>query len=274
MCLYMPPNPSVSFCGITCPYVSLSVSECVSLFVSLSVSKCISLFVSLSVSKCVSLFVSLSVSQVEVRSPEARDVHLALRAEWDVYKMILDLLRTTPKLERVYHETARRAFQFCRENKRQQEFKRLCDVLRSHFSLILKNRNKEDYEMLLRPELHLETRMQQLCVAADLELWRECSSTAEDIYSLGLHELLLRSLRSPIDLFHKAREKLLRWMALYFEKLSRVLWVGENYLFHALAWIKLFLHVKGFKKNAAPEDLQAMASVAVLAVLAIPAENM
>lgn len=215
----------------------------------------------------------LSTLQVEIRSPDARDVHQALRAEWDVYKIILDLLRTTPKLERVYHETARRAFQFCKENRRQQEFKRLCDVLRSHFALILKNRNKEDYDLLLRPELHLETRMQQLCVAAELELWRECSTTAEDIYGLGLLELFHRSLRSPVDLFHKSREKLLRWVALYYEKLSKVLWVGDNYLFHALAWVKFFLHVKGFKKSAAAEDLQAMASVAVLAVLAIPTDT-
>ncbi|OEH79685.1 eukaryotic translation initiation factor 3 subunit 10 [Cyclospora cayetanensis] len=215
----------------------------------------------------------LSTLQVEIRSAEARDVHQALRAEWDVYKIILDLLRTTPKLEKVYHDTARRAFQFCKENKRQQEFRRLCDMLRSHFALMLKNRNKEDHELLLRPELHLETRMHQLAVAADLELWRECSSTAEDVYNLGLHELFHRSLRSPVDLFHKSREKLLRWMALFYEKLSKVFWVGENFLFHALAWIRFFLHVKGFKKNTSLEDQQAMADVAVLAVLAIPTEH-
>ncbi|KAL8269910.1 hypothetical protein Esti_006167 [Eimeria stiedai] len=215
----------------------------------------------------------LSTLQVEIRSPEARDVHQALRAEWDVYKMILDLLRTTPKLERVYHDTARRAFQFCKENKRQQEFKRLCDVLRSHFLLILKNRNKEEFEVLLRPELHLETRMQQLAVAADLELWRECSNTAEDVHALGLLDLFHRSLRSSTDLFYKARERLLRWVALYFEKLSRVLWVGENYLFHALAFIKFILHVRGFKKSAAPNDIQVLANIAVLAVLAIPTDS-
>ncbi|PFH32754.1 putative eukaryotic initiation factor-3 subunit 10 [Besnoitia besnoiti] len=212
----------------------------------------------------------LSTLQIEVRSAEARGIHQALRSVWDVYKMILDLLRTTPKLERVYHETARKAFLFCKENQRPQEFKRLCDVLRSHFALILKNRHKEDYESLMRPDLHLETRMQQLVVASDLELWRECFATAEDLYSLGLHDYFFKTLRTGQDLFHRSREKLMRWLAIYYEKLSRVTWVAENYLFHALAWIKLLLHVKGFKKNASQEDLQAMASVAVLAVLSIP----
>ncbi|EPR61713.1 putative eukaryotic initiation factor-3 subunit 10, partial [Toxoplasma gondii GT1] len=212
----------------------------------------------------------LSTLQIEVRSAEARGIHQALRSVWDVYKMVLDLLRTTPKLERVYHETARKAFLFCKENQRPQEFKRLCDVLRSHFALILKNRHKEDYESLMRPDLHLETRMQQLVVASELELWRECYATAEDLYSLGLHDYFLKALRTGQDLFHNSREKLMRWLAIYYEKLSRVTWVAENYLFHALAWIKLLLHVKGFKKNASQEDLQAMASVAVLAVLSIP----
>lgn len=212
----------------------------------------------------------LSTLQVEVRSPEARDVHVALRAEWDVYKMILDLLRTTPKLERVYHETARRAFAFCRENKRPQEFKRLCDVLRSHFALVLKNRAKEDYDALLKPELHLETRILQLVVAGDLGLWRECAATADDLVALGLHEHFVRSLRSGVEIFPKSREKLLRWMAVYYEKISKVMWVAENYLFHALALVKLFLHVKGFKRHVPTEQLQAMASEAVLAVLSIP----
>lgn len=212
----------------------------------------------------------LSTLQIEVRSAEARGIHQALRSVWDVYKMVLDLLRTTPKLERVYHETARKAFLFCKDNQRPQEFKRLCDVLRSHFALILKNRHKEDYESLMRPDLHLETRMQQLVVASDLELWRECFATAEDLYSLGLHDYFFKALRTGQDLFHNSREKLMRWLAIYYEKLSRVTWVAENYLFHALAWIKLLLHVKGFKKNASQEDLQAMASVAVLAVLSIP----
>ncbi|XP_058515697.1 uncharacterized protein LOC131479143, partial [Ochotona princeps] len=190
------------------------------------------------------------------------------------YKMILDLLRTTPKLERVYHETARRAFLFCKENQRPQEFKRLCDVLRSHFTIVVKNRHKEDYEGLLRPDLHLETRMLQLVVAADLLLWRECAATAEDLLTLGLHDSFVRTIRTNQELFHRSREKLMIWLAIYYEKMAKVTWVADNYLFHALAWLKLLLHIKGYKRNASIQDLQSMASVVVLAVLAIPVSGL
>ena len=37
-----------------------------------------------------------------------------------------------------YHETAKIAFNFCMENKRPQEFKRLCEMLRYHYQNLLK----------------------------------------------------------------------------------------------------------------------------------------
>ena len=208
--------------------------------------------------------------QVDIRSAEARSLHQALRAEWDVYKIILDLLRATPKLENVYHETARKAFIFCREYHRQQEFRRLCEVLRSHFSLLIKNRNRDETDIIFRGDLHLETRIQQLIVAADLEIWRECAATAEDIYALGIHDLFARTLRSYQEPFVKAREKLPRWLGIFYEKLTQVFWVGENYLFYALASIRLFIHIKTFKKNITPKQISQQADLAVLAVLAVP----
>jgi len=49
-----------------------------------------------------------------------RDVHMHFRFLWDTYKVVLDVLKSNSRLEEVYHETARHAFEFCRVNKRPQ----------------------------------------------------------------------------------------------------------------------------------------------------------
>ncbi len=59
-------------------------------------------------------------------------------------------------------------------------------------------------------------------------------------------------------------------MATYFEKLARIFWVSENYLFHAYAWYKFFdLSVKQ-NKALSEDDRRAMASAVLLAAMAIP----
>ncbi|KAF8817969.1 putative eukaryotic initiation factor-3 subunit 10 [Cardiosporidium cionae] len=50
----------------------------------------------------------------------------------------------------------------------------------------------------------------------------------------------------------------------------QIFWVSDNFLFHALAWIKYLLHVKNFKKNVEAADLEGLCNTAVLAVLSIP----
>lgn len=57
---------------------------------------------------------------------------------WECYKIIMDLLRYAPKIDYLYHETAQKALEFCRVNKRIQEFRRLCDTLRQHYQLFQK----------------------------------------------------------------------------------------------------------------------------------------
>merc|ERR1719440_2167618 len=74
----------------------------------------------------------LSAVQGEVRNSNERELHLWFRFLWDSYKCILDLLRNNPRLEDAYHDTARAAFEFCRENARNLEFRRLSETLRQH----------------------------------------------------------------------------------------------------------------------------------------------
>lgn len=76
-------------------------------------------------------------------------------------------------------------------------------------------------------ELHLQTRFAQLEVAAGLELWTEGFRTVEDIYNI-----MQIGKKTP-------KAKL---MASYYEKLTRIFWVSENYLFHAYAWSVYFYY--------------------------------
>merc|ERR1719394_2018387 len=70
------------------------------------------------------------------------DVHMHFRFLWDTYKVVLDVLKSNVRLEEVYHETARHAFEFCRANQRPQEFKRLCDTLRRNYAELHKSTGK------------------------------------------------------------------------------------------------------------------------------------
>ncbi len=38
------------------------------------------------------------------------------------------------KLEPLYHDIARSAMSFCERDERKSEFRRICDILRSHFN--------------------------------------------------------------------------------------------------------------------------------------------
>lgn len=62
----------------------------------------------------------------------------SLRFLWEIYRAVLDILRSNSKLEHVYHSTAQSAFRFCREYSRRTEFRRLCDLLRMHLGNLQK----------------------------------------------------------------------------------------------------------------------------------------
>jgi translation initiation factor 3 subunit A len=62
----------------------------------------------------------------------------SLRFLWEIYRAVLDILRSNSKLEHVYHSTAQSAFEFCREYSRRTEFRRLCDLLRMHLGNLQK----------------------------------------------------------------------------------------------------------------------------------------
>eukprot|EP00123_Amoebidium_parasiticum_P016493 comp23456_c0_seq1/m.39161 comp23456_c0_seq1/g.39161 ORF comp23456_c0_seq1/g.39161 comp23456_c0_seq1/m.39161 type:complete len:1102 (-) comp23456_c0_seq1:443-3748(-) len=181
-----------------------------------------------------------------------------LKFLWETYRTVLEILRNNPKLEALYQEIAQHAFQFCLKYTRKTEFRRLCDLLRTHLLNVQKYSNQSNTINLNNPDslqLHLETRFAQLDAAAKLDLWQEAFRTIEDI-----HGLMGMSKKPPKP----------QMMATYFEQLALVFWKSDNYLFHAYAWHKLFWLSKEQKKNLTEEEATKLATHCALATLLIP----
>lgn len=194
-----------------------------------------------------------------------------LKFLWETYRTVLDIFKNNARLEVMYQTTAHQAFQFCSKYARKTEFRRLCELLRNHlqnaakFSSQMHAINLSDPDTLQR---HLDTRFQQLNVAVELELWQEAFRSVEDI-----HTLLSLSKRPAKNVM----------MANYFEKLTRIFLVSENYLFHAAAWSRYFNLLRQSavavasgqspkKDNPAvtEADMTKAASFVILSALAIP----
>ncbi|KAJ4988969.1 eukaryotic translation initiation factor 3 subunit [Stagonosporopsis vannaccii] len=194
-----------------------------------------------------------------------------LKFLWETYRTVLDIFKNNARLELMYQSTAHQAFQFCSKYARKTEFRRLCELLRNHlqnaakFSSQMHAINLSDPDTLQR---HLDTRFQQLNVAVELELWQEAFRSVEDI-----HTLLSLSKRPAKNVM----------MANYFEKLTRIFLVSENYLFHAAAWSRYYNLLRqsaaavasgqGLKKDnpaVTEADMTKAASFVLLSALSIP----
>uniref|UniRef100_A0A0G4FH57 PCI domain-containing protein n=1 Tax=Chromera velia CCMP2878 TaxID=1169474 RepID=A0A0G4FH57_9ALVE len=191
------------------------------------------------------------------RDQMSREVHQTLRFCWECYKTTLEILRNNKALEKVYHKTAAKAFEFCVTHKRLQEFKRLCEMLRSHYALLQRTGlgGGANLVSLSNPDtvaLILETRLVQLKTAVSLELFREAYATAEDIH-------ILMSRHKKVTAFISA---------LFYEKLAEIFWVAEETIFHANALLKCVQLNRG---AAGPKkSTQTALAAVVLAVLGIP----
>ena len=193
-----------------------------------------------------------------------------LKFLWETYRSVLDILRSNSKLEIVYHKTAERAFTFCGKFKRKTEFRRLCEMLRTHLSNLQKagaapatvatDKRLRGWDGWTPEsiELHLQTRFKQLEITTELELWTEGFRTVEDI-----HSIMHISKKPP-------KAKL---MATYYQKLTKIFWVSENYLFHAYAWYKYFTLTEGHNQRLTEDERRDMASNVLLAALSIPKLN-
>lgn len=194
-----------------------------------------------------------------------------LKFLWETYRTVLEILKNNSRLEVMYQSTALQAFQFCQKYVRKTEFRRLCELLRNHVQNAAKYQSQMHAINLSDPDTlqrHLDTRFQQLNVAVELELWQEAFRSVEDI-----HTLLSLSKRPAKNVM----------MANYYEKLTQIFRVSENYLFHAAAWSRYYnllrqsasLVASGqtSKKEmpaASEADLNKAASFVLLSALSIP----
>ncbi|KAF2721849.1 eukaryotic translation initiation factor 3 subunit A [Polychaeton citri CBS 116435] len=194
-----------------------------------------------------------------------------LKFLWETYRTVLDIFKNNARLEVMYQNTAHQAFEFCQKYTRKTEFRRLCELLRNHLQNAAKYSQQVHAINLSEPDTlqrHLDTRFKQLNVADELELWQEAFKSVEDI-----HTLLNLSKRQPKNVM----------MANYFEKLTRIFLVSENYLFHAAAWSRYYNLLlmsarqvaggapkKDSPSNITDADLTKAASYVLLSALSIP----
>ena len=194
-----------------------------------------------------------------------------LKFLWETYRTVLDILKNNARLEIMYQSTALQAFGFCQKHARKTEFRRLCELMRNHVQNAAKYQSQMHAINLSDPDTlqrHLDTRFQQLNVAVELELWQEAFRSVEDI-----HTLLSLSKRPAKNIM----------MANYYEKLTRIFLVSENYLFHAAAWSRYYNLLRqsssvvsagqGSKKDnpaVTEADMSRAASFVLLSALSIP----
>ena len=131
---------------------------------------------------------------------------------------------------------------------RKTEFRKLCDKLRNHLDLILKQTPSPATINLNNPEtqqMNLDTRLVQLDAAIQMELWQEAYKAIEDIHGLMT---LSKKVFQP------------KMMANYYQKLALVFWKSGNRLFHAAAISKHLKITRDMKKNLGAEEQAKMAS--------------
>jgi translation initiation factor 3 subunit A len=100
--------------------------------------------------------------------------------------------------------------------------------------------------------------------ASFLHLYTEGFRTVEDIYNI----LQVAQARRKVN--PQAPPIKAKLMAAYYEKLTSLFWVSENYLFHAFAWYKYYTLCKEFNRSISVEMKQKQASAVLLAALCIP----
>ncbi|KAI1305932.1 Eukaryotic translation initiation factor 3 subunit A [Halotydeus destructor] len=190
---------------------------------------------------------------------------------WESYRQCLDLLKNNARTEKLYHDIAHKAFQFCIKFNRKTEFRKLCDNLHAHLDILKKQQQQllqtppsahtlQNIINLTNPEsqaFHLETRLLQLDCAITMELWQEAYKATDDIRKFNLMNLSKKPLKPQL-------------MASYYHKLALVFLKANCPLFHAAALFKHFTLTREMKKTIKEDELQKMASKVVASILSMP----
>lgn len=151
------------------------------------------------------------------------------------------------------------SFQFCVQNLRKSEFRRLCEIIRKDLATVNKYAHQTNGINLSDPDVlarHLETRFAQLNAAVELELWQEAFRSVEDIQGLLANPASKKTSKPSM-------------MANYYEKLTKVFKAegGSMAVFHAAAWGRYMTYVE---KGKDAEEMERLAGFVLLSALAVP----
>lgn len=228
------------------------------------------------------LLLSTMTADPEQNQKESMLLLPRIKFLWEAYRAVLDILKSNSKLERLYHDTSVGALEFCILYKRRTEFRRLCDLLRTHLQNLQKyggaaamarvseggkpNNKIRGWEGWTNEsiELQLQVRFKQLDTASALHLYTEGFKTVEDIFNI------LQISHSRRKIAGGSGTPKAKIMAAYYEKLTTLFWVSENYLFHAFAWYKFYTLCREFNRGMTPEQKRLQASAVLLSALCIP----
>eukprot|EP00283_Hemiselmis_rufescens_P006388 CAMPEP_0173423820 /NCGR_PEP_ID=MMETSP1357-20121228/3963_1 /TAXON_ID=77926 /ORGANISM="Hemiselmis rufescens, Strain PCC563" /LENGTH=857 /DNA_ID=CAMNT_0014386977 /DNA_START=130 /DNA_END=2699 /DNA_ORIENTATION=- len=190
-----------------------------------------------------------------------------LRFLWESYRACLEVLKNNSKLEDLYADTAKKTFDFCVRYKRKTEFRRLKDLLKTHLQNAPHAHLAATAGSDASLRLKVDVRVEQLNAATQLDLWQLAFESAEELHSIISHPANRKAFKSKV-------------MMTYYDKISQVFWVSENYLFHACAMQKIYNITEKQRarevakgestRDKANQSLQVLASQLVLGALAVP----
>jgi len=201
------------------------------------------------------LLEAMTAGQSNERSD--RDFLPWVRFLWESYRATIDMLRSNPKLQELYHRTVHRAFHFCEEYGRKIEFRKLTDLLRTHAT-----KNKA-YDSAAESDtdsvaLQLATRFEQLRVASQLKLWNESYQTIKSI-----QEIMSKNSTRPSSQLE----------ATYYQKLMELFLVSGNFLFHAYAYKAYYMLSVEKNKSLTDTQREEMAGCVLLSAMSIPIQS-
>ena len=221
-------------------------------------------------------------------SKEKEDLIISQKFIWETYKILLDITKTNSKLFTLYSQILKAAFDFCKDNKRTAEFKRLSDSVRNYLQTLIKSQKKQNFlnkVQLSSPDVLrtlIQMRLNQINTATYLEQWLEAFKTAEDIiYLIDKYEKIQAPQKDE-----KKQKKTLKLNPIlkleFYSNIEKLFWISNYPLYHSYANIlvknisnkaQMNLNEKT-KEKLKQFNLDILNEKIILSVLSSPTKNL